>query len=61
VSAAAVPAQETFMSEKLKKILRDHVDFSLKTPWDKITLISVVVGEIVIGLIVLYAVFFSSL
>jgi hypothetical protein len=49
------------MSEKLKKILRDRVDFSLKTPWDKITLISVVVGEIVIGLIILYAVFFCPL
>ena len=49
------------MRENLKQFFRDHVSFSFKTPSEKITLIAAIVGEVVIGILIVYAVLFGPL
>jgi len=44
-----------------KKFFREHVRFSFRTPTEKITVISVIVGEIIIRLLIIYAVLFGPL
>jgi len=44
-----------------KKVFREYVRFSFETPTEKITVISVIVGEIIIGLLIIYAVLFGPL
>ena len=49
------------MAENLKKFFGDHVSFSFKTLSEKITLIAVIIGEVIIGILIVYAVLFGPL